>query len=613
MRGLPGSFPTTPPLRFGPVTPPPSGKPPPVPEKSPKRLRVQGQRGGGDGSVKGHWVDEALAAVELKKVERDVRESQSVPADGRGSKGSPTKGGALGDKSIRRQSGSFNGRVEKSAAVGGRRSSAAAYVQAAVEDMKKMKTLHPPPPPRRATDSELQTKVEPVGLSAQERSWKRRQKGETMSMLLNDGFFPVQTYLYSNKNPNISVRVPFPPPLSLLNKDLPDTPSSIVPTPTEMYQASPAKSPRPTVRQRKAGSKRRSPLAPVAVTDAKAYGTHLPPAGVEHELSPSRLSAIPEGSSLSENTPSGSASGVSTPLATKIHLRGGSVITLSPPELTAWKQTYYLQGPIKLPKPTILPRKGSTASMEAFQEVVDQVYQEALNIPRRRSDDQIVDDICEFFDEFCFTGLCFGGDVLGVLDVKAGGDEMEDIIEEIDEMNLEIERFTTPPQHEVVEATPVEKVLAKEVVEHTISLPPVETEEALRARGIARLSQGAPSSPTPSRGASATSRKDSAALPLLPVPETSMLDVPPTPALLSLSKSQENIRAKERPRAATGNGMDQGFDWDDDVEELDALSAWIAPAAIPKRQAERRNLPPRESNNPIKRMRRFVATASAIL
>lgn len=284
------------------------------------------------------------------------------------------------------------------------------------------------------------------------------------------------------------------------------------------------------------------------------------------------------------------------------------MITLAPPELTAWKQTYYLQGPIKLPKPAILPRKGSTASMEAFQEVVDQVYQEALSIPRRRSDDQVVDDICEFFDDFCFDELGFAGDVLGVLDVKL--DDMEDIAEEIEEMGDEIERFATPPRE--MDATPVEKVIAKDVIEHTILLPPVETEELLRARGIARLSHGtSPSPTTSSRRALATSRNDSTALPLLPVPEITMLDVPRSPALPNASKSREDVRLQIRP--ATTVKVDQGFDWDDGVEELDALSSWVAPAALPKKYGIQRNTSARESKNPVKRMRRFVATASAIL
>lgn len=530
----------------------------------------------------------------------------SLPAR-RMSRKSPTKGGASSGNVARRRSGSFNGKMEEHVAAStGRRASAAANVRVAVSNMEQMKASAPSRPPRRATDSALHSRPTPLPPSVgDELSWKRRQKGETMSMLLNDGFFPVQEYIYSNKNPNISIKVPFPtPPLTLLHTDLPDTPSSIVPTPTELYRPSSTNTGRPADRQRKTGLKRRSPLAPLSVTDAKTNnGARLPPLGLDSDLSPSRLSAIPEGSTVSENTPPGSASGMSTPLATKIHLRGGSVITLSPPELTAWKRTYYLQGPIELPKPTIMPRKGSTASMDAFQEVVDQVYQEALNIPRRRSDDQVFDDICEFFDDFGFEEMKFGGDVLGILDVKP--DDMEEITEEVEEMGAdEVERFATPP-HEI-DPSPVEKVVAKEIIEHTIVPPPVKTEETLRARGIARLSGGAPPSPTTSsRRASLTSRTDPTALPLFPVPETTMLDLPPLP---SAGKSREDGRMHDRTAAK----LDQGFDWDDDVEELDALSSWVAPAALQKDRMQR-GLSIRESKNPVKRVRRFVATASAIL
>lgn len=607
---VPGAFPsaplpaTPPPQRPVPLVPVLCEIPPPVPDKSPKRV---------GGARQNHSIDLGKpTATRTLRTEREVRARprdvdlrvQPVrfsPTAGRVSKTSPTKGGASANRYSRTRPGSVNGKFQRSPTVG-RRASAAAYMRAAMSDMEKMRILGPPMPSRRATDSELQTVSETVQPSIEELSWKRRQAGETMSMLLNDGFFPAQEYMYSMKNPNISVQVPFPPPLSLLNKELPDTPSSIVPTPTELYQSSPIKSPRTRVKPRMRAAKRRSPPASLSITSAESNGTRVPPSGLEHDLSPGKLSIIPESSTVSEKTPPSSASRASTPLATRIHLRGGSVITLSPPELTAWKQTCYLQGPIKLPKPTILPRKGSTASMEAFQEVVDQVYQEALNIPRRRSDDQIVDDICEFFDEFCFEALGFAEGVLGVLDVKV--DEMEDIVDEIDETGAEIERFATPP-HEMG-ATPVEKVVAKEVVEHTILLAPVDTEETLRARGIARLSGGAPASPTASSRRVSASRKDSTVVPLLPVPETTMLDFRPAPALSGARKTRENVPSNGRPRAAVG--MDQGFEWDD-VEELDALSSWVAPAALPRKN----NMSTSESKNAMKRMRRLVATASAIL
>ncbi|MBE7158278.1 MAG: hypothetical protein INR62_07560, partial [Rhodospirillales bacterium] len=332
---LPGAFPTaalpaTPPQRQVPPAPVAVAVetvvgevPPPVPDKSPKRLEGARARGSGGGG-------------------------KTSPVAGRVSKGT-----ASGVQAMRRRSGSFGSKIEKNAlANGARRKSAGAYLRAAVADAENMKSAMPPRPPRRATDSELQILSGPVQATTgpQDLASKRRQKGETMSMLLKDGFFPVQEYIYSHKNPNISVSVPvsFPPPLSLLDTELPDTPGSIVPTPTELYQVPPTKVKRQVVQRKRGAPKRRSPLAQLSVTDPKSNSSRAPPAGltVETEFSPSRLSAIPEGSSVvSENTPPGSASGMSTPLATKIHLRGGSVITLQPPELTAWKQTFYLQGP----------------------------------------------------------------------------------------------------------------------------------------------------------------------------------------------------------------------------------------------------------------------------
>jgi hypothetical protein len=308
-------------------------------------------------------------------------------------------------------------------------------------------------------------------------------------------------------------------------------------------------------------------------------------------------------------------------------------VTVTPPELTAWQQSIYIQGPIRLPKPVILPRKDSVASMEPFQEAIDRVYQDALFVPRRRSDDAIVDDVCEFFDDFGFGDIGFGSDLLAIEQLEGAN---EDEVMDVDELEETIERFTTSPgfPHAGDDISPVEKVVAKDVIEASIAkaasapepsvpLPPVDNEETLRARGIARLSQqsvrrssqGSRSSSfrkdvssSPTSGtltASITGDGRDSLLPLLPPPEPSMLD-----AVMEASQSEEADWAEETtPDEDTG-----GMDWsDEDVEETDAGASWTAPAIRRKKQHALDRGLGREKRNPVVKMRRFVATATTIL
>lgn len=426
--------------------------------------------------------------------------------------------------------------------------------------------------------------------------WRRKRKGETMSMLIDDGFFPVQELIYKNRRPtSANFRLSGPSPLSLIFKDLPTTPTSIVGTPTEMYQMGPRRL-QAAIRNRNLnGNASRSPLSQVSTFSAKADSS--PVASPGEEISPSRLQAIPEDPGMSENSPR--HSGVSTPVATEIHLRSGSIITVCPPELTAWQRSVYIQGPIKLPKPIVVPSKNSIATLEPFQEAIDQIYQDALSIPRRRSDDAIVDDFCKFFDEFGFEEISFAGDQLETADIDV--DEVQEL--EIDS-GEEPQRYSTPPL-EADLASPIEKVFAAKIVVQSMMvpqpvpkpvIPPADSIEFLRVKGITRLSQSA--------AVHAGKRKDleswspEQVLPLLPLPESDSIPPP----------SQEEYAVEEDDQFA-----DSGFDWDDDVEETDARSSWLGPAAVQKNHALNRGLSGREARNPVAKMRRLVQTASAIL
>jgi len=318
-----------------------------------------------------------------------------------------------------------------------------------------------------------------------------------------------------------------------------------------------------------------------------------------------------------ENSPP--SSGMNTPTTTQIHLRGGSILTVTPPELTAWRRHVYLHGPIKLPKPTVMPRKNSVASLEAFQEAIDKVYQEALVISRRRSDEAIMDDICEWLEDFGFDDIVYEGDIL-VAAEKVRVDEVEEMMptDPLDVgAGMQPERPCTPSSGP--DATPVEIVVAKEVVGKTkrpsprttvrppspfspaISPPPVETEETLRARGITRLQ------PHPPHYA----HTESATLALPPANENIFAYTTPRPE----SMGGPGLEALGEVIADDGTVVDPGgFDWDDDdddnVDEIDEVPGWVVPN---KKYGRSRARSRKSTRNPVTKMRRFVATASAIL
>jgi hypothetical protein len=457
--------------------------------------------------------------------------------------------------------GRTSGRIDKPAS---KRTSAGDSIREALLEYNALRSVTSEgSAPRRTTEGDIDM-IRQSTIPQAELPLKLRRKGEAIGLLLNRGTFSENSLQYEKDGSSVNTQMPLLPPLSLLNKDLPATPTSIMATPTEIYRVI---LPRPVVQNRKARSKKRSPLAPISTTHARANSNTRE----KEDISPGRLSMIPEDATFSENSPV--PSGLSSPVETQIHLRNGSVVTVSPPELTAWKRSVYIQGPIKLPKPVIVPRKNSMASLEAFQEAIDKVYQDALNIPRRRSDDAVVDDVCEFFDDFHFDEVSFEGDIIAVEEI---------LLDEIRVLPIpDQERSSTPPAEQ--DPSPVEKVLAQKIVQVMSKpapvpkqpIPPVENEETLRARGIARLVQRMASRPPTSmthslRKDSLTIFKvDSGVLPVLQVPEESMLE-----AVLEPSRAENNdndVPMIDRPADQSG------FDWGDDVEELDGHTFWLAP------------------------------------
>jgi hypothetical protein len=441
----------------------------------------------------------------------------------------------------------------------------------------------------------------------------RKGNGETLAMRQTSDYFP---------DANEVVHTQIPASASFIDRVLPDTPNSIGPTPTELYEPSRA----PFGEVRKGRTALRSPLSVVSDTNAKSNSSPARQSPPDAASDGHRLATIQEYKSHSENSPP--PSGTATPVATQIQTRGGSVVTVTPPELTAWQRSIYIHGPIRLPKPVILPRKNSVASMEPFREAIDRVYQDALFVPRRRSDDAVVDDVCEFFDDFGFDDIGSEG---GLLAVEQSGSFGADDVMDVDELDGSIERSTTPPVFQSGgDVSPVERLVAKDIVETSMSrplvspmilepnLPPVETEETLRARGIARLSQlSTGRSSTSSRSSSylkdrpILSRQTSdstsligsgsqaaSMLPLLPAPEPSMLD-----SVIEASHGEEGDWVEEMIPGGDPGGMDWS---DDELEETDAGASWTAAAGKHKKYGFGK-----ESRNPVAKMRRFVQVATA--
>ncbi|TKA31729.1 hypothetical protein B0A50_01807 [Salinomyces thailandicus] len=601
---IPGPAPTSPPPA---ISAPPSGPPPPIPQKSPRRQGTavsptkaeKEERKSPTSSQR--RIDHALAQLEMDFNPGSGRSSPSSNRPGRPTRSSTAPAAAGGGKvsnvfkkppviakrstvsgqpeESRSKSVVKDGKISKPA----KRASAASSIRAALLEID---TLAMKPPRRTASPQLVADVLELAGKvstspSEMQLPWKRRRKGETISMLLDSGFFPVKQLTVGKGDSTRTVLIKRPPPLALIDRDLPDTPGSIMSTPTELYQTAP-KVPLP-ITQRKTASKRRGPLRQISSTNARTNSVDR-----AQKISPTRLSAIPE--LARSRDPSPPSSGVTTPVATEIHLRNGSVLTVEPPELTAWERHEYIQGPIKLPKPVILPRKNSVASLEAFQEAIDKVYQEALVVPRRRSDDAVEEDVCEFFDDFGFEDVGLEGDMLGMDEIAL--DDIDEVQEMEDEGN---EPFSTPPSERDAmlsdkAATKRVQDLAKPDPVPKPLIPPIENEETLRARGIARLSQQA--------------RKESLTLTHA---ETNVGATTPAFEESTLTAAIIDADVEDEEDEEPGQMVDPGGWSDSDPEELDEQSSWLAPAMLNRGRSYR------ETRNPVRKMRRFMASASAMI
>jgi hypothetical protein len=317
-----------------------------------------------------------------------------------------------------------------------------------------------------ASPIEEQTPVKPVlrKTTTSVMPWRKRARGETMSMLLDSGFFPVQEFIYEkNESPPVSATRNRSKrnqlALNILVKDLPtERPSSIVNTPTNFYSKGTSSLRRSTrnSQRRPLGPRRRiltaasvsssrvspitithkivtaplhsptsptTPLTPTKALAALTAGMGLPPSsGLDDSLksgqpSPGILEVIREDNDATATQPITSppshhsvrsipeAPALPDATGSEIHLSSGTVLMVKTPESTAWRRSVYIQGPIKLPTPAVVPRKGSIATLDPFQDVLSNTP-----IPRRKSEDTCLDDICDWYDTWNYYPVSFAGD-----------------------------------------------------------------------------------------------------------------------------------------------------------------------------------------------------------
>ncbi|KAF4536549.1 ABC transporter [Lasiodiplodia theobromae] len=203
--------------------------------------------------------------------------------------------------------------------------------------------------------------------------------------------------------------------LDFSEKPLPSTPMSMQPTPRELYHSSDG-----------SASTSSSPLPSPACTPPPA--TCLP---LRFPMPPSHIPGRKPVQPLSEpyitidgnidNDMIASAYPL-TPIATDLGSlsviagleEDGSVVTVIPPEQSAWQRTAYVADPIQLNNlannsagafsglPNIRGKAGSVASLDAFQDAVESLLDNPATQGRRASDESVVEELVTFFEDFGF-------------------------------------------------------------------------------------------------------------------------------------------------------------------------------------------------------------------
>lgn len=204
---------------------------------------------------------------------------------------------------------------------------------------------------------------------------------------------------------------------------LPATPESAAPTPYEVWQ--------PRHRHgRSASSEKILPLPPLQrLQDSMLWPSPNAEITVTIPQTPvprtdlaslSRLADLPPDSAA--YSPDRDPTDPTTRLARALRLRSGSVITLIPPEQTAWKPTAYYPGAIKLQKAgRLLTAPSSPSGLSSFNfnpdlaaTTVDDIFKKILDdsssTHTKRSEDTTLNDVAHYMETYGFEPVTFSGD-----------------------------------------------------------------------------------------------------------------------------------------------------------------------------------------------------------
>ncbi|KAK6000129.1 hypothetical protein QM012_004117 [Aureobasidium pullulans] len=458
--------------------------------------------------------------------------------------------------------------------------------------------------------------------------WRKKMRGETMSMLLDSGFFPVQEFIYEKNETSPSTTRSLSKrnqlALNILVKNLPTgRPSSILNTSTNFYQQKDLSLRRRSMRSnhhRSLGTRRRiltaavvssSRISPTMATHKIATAPLLSPTSPTSPMTPTKALAALTGSS-ENSTKSGQPSpgilevisedggitagfgDASSPIShssmrsipeapalpdasgSEIHLNSGTVLMVKTPETTAWRRSIYIQGPIKLPTPAVVPRKGSIATLDPFQDVLGNVP-----VPRRKSEDTATDDICEWYDTWHHDPVSFALDEFTLAD-----------------MDLANTWAMTPLNEE-----------PESLVDHSVRLPSPAPPLAKQV-AAAMLDPG-----TLRPESQAIKPRPRMSLPLTPLPE-----LPKTPSVPSSEKGHSRNSSGETSYKSSNSdpikrtdSRGSGLSGVSSVEEKSWFDAESKIEEQGKRRESVQGTEQLKAKPKMSRMRRFVQTASAIL
>ncbi|WPG98687.1 Hypothetical protein R9X50_00148100 [Acrodontium crateriforme] len=324
-----------------------------------------------------------------------------------------------------------------------------------------------------------------------------------------------------------------------IGKHLPDTPGSIAKTPTEMYSARRTclvglplvmKNEDPDLWGR---SQRQVPQGcsvshKLGMTDKGNVLAYQANKESSNAASLSANSRIHTSTNMLEFVVDSARTNMA-PLAEVDGRESAQLTTTKTPEKKAYRPPIYMEGPLRLWKFSDgQPHSSSIGSPYHFQSLVNEIYQNAGALPQPDVEERMANEICQWFDGYGFgESLTFAGDAFY-------GDESPD--------GSAGERIELPGgiMHGSDETWFDDQSICSED-----SIPTAHRAAEVQAKGTA--------------GRSGQARRDSSTLP--------KLDYAWAPRTTSYEAVE--CASEEKKHVARDSGLgEQGFDWDDDDDDL---------------------------------------------